>query len=117
MEQFLSHACHEMILYSRDINNIFSFICRKRKIKHDCLGNPTILNYCGSTLLKGVKKPLFKVINKKRSDNDDDREVTSPKFCVGSVKNETHSVRVLYYSQNTFSNKLINIFTESYFLW
>ncbi len=82
--------------HSQSINDINSFICRRRNTKQHCLENPTRLGYCGSTILKAGENSQSKVINKKRTDIDDDGEAVSPEVCVGPAKNETHSVRVMY---------------------
>jgi hypothetical protein len=44
-----------------------------------------------------------------RADNNDDGEVISLKVWAGPAKNETHSVKVMYYIQKRFP--------ESYLLW
>ncbi len=79
------------------------FICRKRAFERNCIvRNPTGLsNHCRSDIFKVVEKSQSISANKKRSDIDDDEEVISPEVCVGPAKNETHSVRVLLYSQKT----------------
>jgi hypothetical protein len=79
------------------------FNCRKRAFEQNCIvrNRTRLSNHRRSAILKEVEKSQSISINKKRCDIDDDEEVISPEVCVGPAKNETHSVRVILYYQNT----------------